>query len=255
MPAAEPILFSYVLGRVSRVLEGRTSPDSAEQADYVDAIQSAARELILEGHMASFRVEAEVVIEMGKNFFYFPEDLRTVIEPSLVYADSPRDTLEYLPHQIWDRHESDRSFRGTEGKPRRWTMDRMDVTGGFTGQWRTKLDRDSDADYLLRFRYIAWPVRMDNLATTADLDPRFPEAYKHALVSGALIQFPNQLTQLEMQGHSRTFEVAKNQIRRGSNPVLGVQYGREPTRVDSGQARARYRGSYGSTPYVGWQNP
>jgi hypothetical protein len=223
-----------LLERLAFRLEGRNQADVILRPNYIWALEAAMRELVLDIDMENFRAQANITFHDTISDYLLEFDFRKFIEPSLVYTETPFETMWEVPHQDYDRYNTS-AFQQGKSRPRyfMWLGARIGAGGG--AQQQIRVVPTPDRDYALRYRYFAYPVPIPTDASdNLPIDPRFPAVYKDALIAGALLHFIDRLTSQEIQVLSRDLEVWKRTVRRNNRVSIGSVYRRKPFGIGAG---------------------
>ena len=227
--AVSTVAVGTLLNRLSWIIDGQNTADTTYRPNYLWALQQAFRELVHDTDFWTFRTQATLTLVNGTEDYVLADDFRSFIDPSMVYTGSYQGTIWSLPHQSYDDMELARST--AKSKPRRFMLiGRQKATvGALTrGNAIVRFHPTPDVAYTLRYRYFAYPDAIDgDTDGLTVMDPRFPVDYLQAVVSGAVLHFPDRLVPQEMQGHARNFEMAKRQLRLDNRAVIGNRYPRE----------------------------
>lgn len=228
--AVSTVTVGTLLQRLSWIIDGQNTADVTLRPNYLWALQQALRELAHDTDYWSFRAQATITCVAGTQDYALADDFRAFIDPSMIFTGSWQGTIRALPMQTYDQFEMARAT--AQGKPRHFMLlgRQQSTSGALTaGNAVTRFHPTPDAAYTLRYRYFAYPSSfLSDTDGTTVVDPRFPVDYVQAIVSGAVLHFPDALVSQEMQGHARNFEMAKRQLRLDNRAVIGHTYPREP---------------------------
>lgn len=257
--AVSTVTVGTLLNRLSWIIDGQNSADTTLRPNYLWALQQALRELAHDTDFWAFRTQGTLTLTNGTADYVLADDYRSLIDPSMVFTGSWQGTIWSLPHQTYDGMEMARAT--ARGKPRHFILlGRQKTTSGAltAGNALVRFHPTPDAAYTLRYRYFAYPDSfLSDSDGTTTVDPRFPVDYVQAIVSGAVLHFPDALAPQEMQAHARNFEMGKRQLRLDNRAVVGNSYPRDRHRSRRGGRVQLWDGSgtFGSAWNSGLSGP
>jgi len=218
--AQETITVGTCVARVSFMLTGNATPDSALDTEIKWALNSALRDMVSTSDHPAFRATATFNTASGTQDYDAAAAFYRIIEPSMKFTAAPKWTIKWLDQQEWDRIEGDQ-INASNQRPYYYTIRHRDAT---TGLFQIRFFPTPDATYAMSYGYFEQPVDQSAAADGTTVDPRFPAEFHRALFMGAAAQFPQYLKPDQLLVYTKDFENAKRAMRQKSSPVVGRQH-------------------------------
>lgn len=204
--------------------------------------------LLRKSYMPAFRTDAQLTLVDGTSDYALPDDFEAIVEPSLYYDASPRETLCYYEEQDRIAHEWQERL-STEAKPTHYTIRDRDAS---TGLFQARFIPTPDTTYTVNYSYFAMPAAIqDTTLDDADLDPRFPRNMIDGLVKGTCLCFPQYLSTDQQIAYEKKYRETQADIRRRQDPVEGYARQNSPypaSRPGYNRQRSWNRSIYSGSP-------
>ena len=199
-------------------LANATSVDATLTAEIQRNLGWALTALLSETYLPAFRTDAQITLVDGTSDYSLPDDFEAIIEPSVYYDSSPRETLLYYEEQDRIRGEWQERL-SSERKPTHFTIRERSTS---TGAYQLRVISTPDTTYTINYTYFAIPTPIEGDTSTAtELDRRFPRNMIDGLVKGAALGFPQYLTQDQQAAFKMRFEEVHRDLKRKQDPVVG----------------------------------
>lgn len=217
--AQETITVGTCVSRVSFMLTGNATADSALATEIKWALNSSLRDMVSMSDHPAFRKTATFNTVDGTQDYDAANDFYRFIHPSMKFTASPKWTLNWINQQEWDRMEGDQS-NSSKQRPYHYTVRHRDATSGL---YQIRFFPIPDAIYAMSYGYFSIPADQSAASDGTTVDPRFPAEFHRALFSGAATLFPQYLKPDQLVVYVKFFEEAKRAMRTKSSPVVGRQ--------------------------------
>lgn len=223
--AVESKTVGYLTSRVYMHMGGSSTVPSSVGNEIKNALGWAMRELVFLSAHPAFRVEAVtggtpggITTASGTADYELAADFMMLIEPSFRHNSDPKETLEIVDMQEYDRVGGSKIYE-TNDRPAFFTLLGRSTS---TGQQKVKFIPTPDAAYNIEYRYISIPADINASTTDAtEIDARFPRHHLEGVVDGALTRFAGYLEQDQLATAMDRFSKAVRRMREDAKPVRG----------------------------------
>lgn len=224
--AYETITIDTLNSRVAFQLTGSATVDSTMKTEIQHAINYVVRDMVVSTDYPSFRTDATLTTAASTSDYALAVDFYRIIEPSVKFTAAPKQTLQWIDQQEWDRLEGDQFWSSTQ-RPYYYTIRNRDTS---SGQYQLRLFPTPDDAYAMQYTYFAIPADIASASTGTVLDKRFPPEFHRALWLGACTLFPQYLSRDQLAMFKAELEAAKRAMRSKAPPVVGRQHWLKPYR-------------------------
>lgn len=202
--------------------------------------------LLRKSYMPAFRTDAQLSLVDGTQDYDLPDDFEAIIESTVYYDASPRETVQYYEEQERIAYEWQERL-STEDKPCFYTIRDRDATSGL---YQIRFVPTPDASYTVNYTYFAMPATIDDSTSDGtDLDVRYPRNMIDGLVKGTCLCFPQYLSTDQAIAYERKYRETQADIRRRQDPVKG--YARQNSPYPHKHPDRNYRSSWHTSIYSG----
>ena len=186
------------------------------------ALHCALRELIERTEHSGFRTRATITLAPSTTTYALADDFHRMIEEGVKFIASDYRTLQYISEQDWDAKMLDANT--TTSDPWLYTLLGRKTT---TAVAQIKFWPTPSTARGVSVHYLAFPLKMYDLANGAAVDTRIPPEYFHILVQGALRHLPRYISDADWQKSHALWEVYVAEARKKAVQVTGQTYQKE----------------------------
>jgi hypothetical protein len=223
--AVQTMLIDTLVARVSFALANDATPPSGMDPEIRWAIQHTISEMVNTANPGSFRVDGTLTTANGTSTYDLADDFSQMIDSSVKLSVSDFRTLRLIPEFQYNDWQLDRDQRS--GTPEAYFVR---AKSSSNGAWSIRLWPTPTSVLTVAYRYRAIPAKMyDSVSGDgAILDKRFQPELFAAVRSGAILRFPNYLSDADKLTHREQYEAGLEQMKGKAIPVVGQAYQRQP---------------------------
>lgn len=217
----ETMLIETLTARVHFAIANTATVDTTLKTEIKWALHCALRELIERTEHSGFRVIGSLTTANGTKTYALPDDFHREIEEGVKFAASDYRTLTYISEQDYDSKMLDANT--TTGDPYLYMIRGRNSTSAAAQMSFYPTPSSIRTIYI---NYLAFPVKLYDLADGTAIDKRIPPEYHHILVTGALRHLPNYVKD-KWPVYNGLWEQMVMEAKKKAVQVTGQTYQRE----------------------------